>query len=206
MRKYWLKLAGAHELIVVFGGWALGSAPFSHLRGKQDILFVEDYRQLDADLSEIHAYGDLSLLAFSYGVASAAHWIARHGDPFRHKVAVNGTLYPTDPERGIPEDLVRQTAQELSSVSLRRFARRCGAAAPPEEIDISALSDELLAICTRGTSPTIRFDQVWLSTGDRIFPPANMARGWAEGGTTPKRIEAPHAPFARWSHWDEILA
>lgn len=205
MRSCWLSRKDASDIIVVFGGWALGAAPFRHLTGAQDVYFVDDYRLLDNSLPALSSYRSRSLVACSFGVAAVSHWMADHGDPFDHKVAVNGTLYPTNSARGIPMDQVHRTATELSATNLARFARRCGTTVSCDGADIAALQAELLAICARGAAPASRFDKVWLATKDRIFPPANMLRAWAETGVTPNRIEAPHYPFTHWSHWEQVL-
>ncbi|AGT08078.1 pimeloyl-ACP methyl esterase BioG family protein [Paracoccus aminophilus] len=207
MRRLWLRQTGAARLIVIFGGWALGPAPFRHLAGAEDVLFLDDWRSPAEPLPELAAYAQADLLAFSFGVAAAGHWLTDHGDPFAHKVAVNGTFFPSDPTRGISPELIRATADELTSESLARFRRRAGFAdgkdSPP---DLAALRAELLAVAARPPAPACSFDRIWLSERDRIFPPEAMARAWQADAARIRAIAAPHCPFAQWRDWAEVLA
>lgn len=124
MRKLWLDRQGGANLTLVFGGWGLGPAPFAALAGAGDVLFVDDYRDLSDPLPEIGAYERVRLLAYSFGVASAAHWLAGAGVTPEQSVAVNGTLFPADERRGIAPDIVAATADGLTPASFARFCRR----------------------------------------------------------------------------------
>ena len=42
MRRHWLTRDGGAQLTLVFGGWALGPAPFARLTGAADVLVVAD--------------------------------------------------------------------------------------------------------------------------------------------------------------------
>lgn len=206
MSALWLRRSGARELVVIFGGWALGPAPFTHLAGDCDVLFLDDWRALPPrDPAPFADYAASTLLAFSFGVAAAGHWLAARGqDPFTRKIAVNGTLSPASETCGIAPDRVRATAEQLSPQSLARFAERAGAT-PPEAPDLAALRDELQVVIARGPAPDPRFDRILLSRRDRIFPPRAMARAW-QGHPAIREIDAPHSPFAQWSSWSEVLA
>ncbi|KUJ73423.1 biotin synthase [Ruegeria marisrubri] len=205
MQARWLKNSGADEAIAVFGGWAVGPSPFLHLRGPQDVLFVEDYRDLATDLPDLSSYRRVSLLAWSFGVASYAHWQAGRPDPFARKVAVNGTLHPVDRTFGIPPVAMRKTVETLSPGAYQLFlARAFGAAQPQAEMDVEARQQELRAIEARGDAPATAFDRIWIGTKDKIFPPANMRRAWE--GQDVREIPAPHAPFERFETWEEMFA
>lgn len=210
MRTQWLQHRDADRLIVIFGGWALGPAPFAHLTGAEDVLFVEDWRLLDHDLSECGAYARCDLIAHSFGVAAAGHWLAAQTakdrpDPFTRKIAINGTLDPCHEQRGIPPELVRATADQLDLENLRRFCKRAGAPAPTAP-DIRALRAELRAVLARGPAPSPGFDRIWLGQGDRIFPPAALALGWQDQHLPITWLKAGHTPFSLWQHWSEVLA
>ncbi len=213
MRKLWLERGGARNLVVIFGGWALGPAPFAHLAGESDVLFLDDWRELPRDLGdlpELAPYSERHLLAFSFGVAAAGHWLAQlPQDPFTRKVAVNGTLSPCCADCGIAPAQVEATAEALTAQSLARFAARAGANAP-EEPALDALRAELLAVLARGPAPDpafcTGFDRIWVSRRDRIFPAHATARGWAGRAAEIREIDAPHTPFALWRNWAEILA
>lgn len=205
MEVRWLKQTGSPEAIVVFGGWAVGPEVFDNLAGDQDILFVSDYRDLSADLPDLSGYEQVSLLAWSFGVAAYGHW--QHGrlDPFQRRIAVNGSLTPVDRERGIPPVVMQKTIETLSAASYLRFITRVfGAGQPEAAIDIAARQEELRAVAARGAAPDPGFDHVWISEKDKIFPAANLKRAWA--GHSISSLAAPHMPFAEFSRWQELLA
>lgn len=194
-----------NEAIVVFGGWAIGAGVFGHLTGPYDVLFVGDYRDLDADLPDLSGYDCVSLVAWSFGIASYAHWQQGRGDPFVRKVAVNGTLTPVDRSTGVPPVAMTKTMHSLSPESYQLFlARAFNAQQPEAQIDTCARRDELQMIETRGDAPDMAFDRVWISTADKIFPTANQIRAWP--GDVVRKIQAPHASFGHFRTWQELLA
>ncbi|MBY6141781.1 DUF452 family protein [Leisingera daeponensis] len=204
MEFRWLKQDSAAEAIVVFGGWAVGPEVFWHLDGPQDILFASDYTDLGADLPDLSGYGQVSLLAWSFGVAAYAHWQTGRPDPFLHKAAVNGSLQPVNRGAGIPPAVFRRTVETLSLESYQQFLGRVfGASQEAEVLDVEARRAELLAVERRGDAPQMRFGRVWISSGDKIFPPANLVRAWA--GQNVSHLEASHAPFDRFSLWEELF-
>lgn len=195
MKSHWLAQTGAPDLILIFGGWALGAAPFAGLTGDQDLLFYEDYRDLDLPAPDRSTYETVSVLAYSFGVAAALHWLDQTGFAPDHLVAINGTPCPADPGKGIAPDRVRATAEGLSEASFARFCRRAGVDTPPP-IDIPARREELITIADRGPAAPRRFDKIWISTNDRIIPPAAQRAAWADQVDRVTEIDAPHMPFA----------
>ncbi len=205
MQARWLKRNGGSEVIVVFGGWAVGADCLSHLAGPQDVLFVDDYRDPSLDLPDISAYARRRLLAWSFGVAAYGHWRDGRADPFTRKTAIAGTMSPVDDRLGIPTAVVDQTRAALTEDSFASFQRRCfGQRVAPVPLDIPARQDELAAVASRGAAPETQFDAIILPTRDRIFPPANMARAWAGQAGRIQQIDAPHAPFGQWQSWDDM--
>ncbi|MFW8594689.1 pimeloyl-ACP methyl esterase BioG family protein [Cribrihabitans neustonicus] len=204
MEVRWLKQEGAEEAIVVFGGWAIGPEVFDHLKGPEDILFVSGYSDLRADLPDLSSYRRVRLLAWSFGVASYAHWQQGRADPFAAKVAVNGSLQPVSRAAGIAPLTFRKTAENLSLDSYQQFLTRAfGVPQPARMLDVEARRAELIAVEQRGDAPRLPFDRVWISEDDRIFPPASLSRAWA--GLPVRRIKAPHVPFAHFSAWEELF-
>ena len=206
MRRHWLNRDGGPLLTLVFGGWALGPALFAPLTGAKDVLVVDDYRTLDDALPEIGDYDDVRLMAYSFGVATAAHWLAAHTLHCTRMAAVNGTLFPVDVERGIAPETVAATADGLNAASFSRFCRRAGAERLVQEIDFGAAADELRAITVRGAAPDTCFDRVWISDNDRIIPTRAQDAAWAGRDTAIRRIPAAHQPFRAgqtWAEWFE---
>ena len=205
MEIRWLKQNKAADVIVVFGGWAVGPDVFAHLAGPQDLLFASDYRNLDAELPDLSGYQSVTLVAWSFGVAAYAHWQKDRTDPFDRKIAVNGTLAPVDEARGIPPAVLAKTAEGLSEQSFAQFLRRTfNAPQPPRSIDVEARRAELHAVAARGAAPAVAFDQVWLSGRDRIFPPVNQHRAW-DGATLRELPTAAHAPFDKFESWQGVI-
>lgn len=206
MEVRWLKRKQAGEAIVIFCGWAVGPGVFDHLAGAQDLVFVSDYRNLDADLPDLSGYDNVTLLAWSFGVAAYAHWQEGRADPFDRKVAVNGTLTPVDEARGIPPAIMAKTAEGLNEQSFAQFLRRTfNTRQPPHAVDIGARRAELHAVAARGTAPTVHFDQVWIAGRDRIFPPENQHRAW-DGATIRELPAAAHAPFDHFDSWQALIS
>ncbi|OUS39120.1 biotin synthase [Rhodobacterales bacterium 56_14_T64] len=194
-----------NEAIVVFGGWAIGAGVFDHLTGPYDVLFASDYRDLDAGLPDLSGYDRVSLVAWSFGIASYAHWQQGRGDPFVRKVAVNGTLTPVHRTTGVPPVAMTKTMQTLSPESYQLFlARAFNAQQPEEQIDVSARRDELQKIEARGDAPDMAFDRVWIGSADKIFPTANQFRAWPTD--VARQIKASHASFGHFRTWQELLA
>jgi len=204
MRRHWVQRAGTSDLILVFGGWALGPAPFAQLTGAGDVLVVDGYSDLDDALPERTQYDRVDLLAFSFGVASAAHWMAATGCVPTHLTAVSGTLAPADADIGIPPDRIRATADGLCDDSFARFCRRAGLTGPAPVIDIAAARAELHAVIHRGPAPRTMFDRIWIPTRDRIIPTSAQEAAWTGQQPAIRRSPGPHVPFRKgqgWADW-----
>lgn len=205
MKTQWLQRNGADALILVFGGWALGAAPFAHLNGVADVLLLSDYRTLDFDPEPLRPYARRSLIAYSFGVAVAGHVLRSAELAFDRRVAVCGSLHPADERFGIPPERVRQTAEQLTETSLRQFARRAGSPLPAHS-EIPALRDELHAVIARGAAPDPSFDRIWLGRNDRIFPPENLEAAWRDQSDQVRLLDTGHNPFSAFADWRDLLA
>ncbi|MGI9369180.1 MAG: pimeloyl-ACP methyl esterase BioG family protein [Ruegeria sp.] len=203
MRRHWLAQKGGPELTLVFGGWALGPTPFEGLRGAGDVLFLDDYRDINDDVSETAQYDRTRVLAYSFGVASAAHWLGLTSRQTSRLAAVNGTLYPADEHRGIAPDTVAATADGLNEASFARFCRRAGFDNEPPALDIPAAQAELRMIAERGPAPTTAFDRIWISDRDRIIPRIAQDTAWSEQADAVRHIPGSHQPFVAGQTWQE---
>lgn len=205
MQHQWLKRTPeASQVIVIFGGWAIGAEAFAHLKTTADILYVSDYRDLAADLPEVQHYETRVLVAWSFGVASYCHWQQGRVDIFDRKIALNGSMTPIDRLSGILPRNMQKTIDTLSFESFQIFLTRCyGQEQPHQPIDVSARKAELIAVQTRDyTNAAQNWDKIWISRHDKIFPLTNMQRAW------PQRLnvlDGPHVPFAAWTSWDEVI-
>lgn len=206
MKRRWLIHSGTENVLVVFGGWALGGAPFVGIEATSDVLLVQDYTRLDDPLSDLDDYKHISLIAFSFGVASAAHWLDQTGRQPDRLIAVSGTLSPADSERGIAPDMIRATAEQLSADSFAKFCRRAGLDGPAPEIDIEAARAELYAVIERGPAPDPGFNRIWIPQRDRIIPTRAQEAAWEAHQEATRTIPGGHVPFRNGQSWEEWVA
>ncbi len=185
----------------MFGGWALGAAPFAGMTGDQDVLLVDDYTRLDDSVPVLAEYDRVCLMAFSFGVASAAHWLNQTGFRPTRLVAVSGTLFPADAQRGIAPDMIRATADQLTTDSFTRFCRRAGLETAAPQIDFDAARNELHAVIARGPAPAYKFDRIWIPQRDRIIPTRAQEAAWVSQQDAIRSIPAPHTPFRAGQDW-----
>ena len=203
MRSRWLAGQGeATEIVVVFGGWAAGAAPLTHLCGGRDVLFVWDWRDLDAGLPLLAGYRRRYLVAWSFGVAAYAHWQEGRSLGFERRVAICGSPVPVDRRLGIPPMAFARTRDRVSREVLAAFLDQAGVA-PLDAPDIAALREELDAVAARGAAPPCDWDAAVVASRDHVFPAANLQRAFARVPT--HVVDAPHAPFGLWRDWDEVL-
>ncbi|MES0864894.1 pimeloyl-ACP methyl esterase BioG family protein [Ruegeria sp. SCPT10] len=204
MKRQWLFRADSASLTVVFGGWAVGAAAFAGLSSDGAVLLVEDYTRLDDPLPELAQYDEVTLVSFSFGVASAAHWMAQTGFIPTRQIAISGTLWPADKDKGIAPDLIRATAENLSDDSFVKFCRRAGLKTPAPAIDIKAARAELGAIVERGPAPDAQFDRIWIPKRDRIIPTQAQVLAWDSQPHAIRYVPTPHFPFEvgqSWADW-----
>lgn len=204
MKQQWLQQSDNDKLIIIFGGWALGSTPFKHLTAQSDILLLSDYRDLSFSLELIRQYRHCNLIAYSFGIAAAGHALGAMPIEFTRKIAVCGSLFPCDDKRGISSATVRKMADDLTEQSLSRFAARAGGALP-ENMDLKVLQDELYVTIARGAAPYLQFDKVWLGRKDRIFSKENLQQAWIDQTEKTQWLEAGHNPFPLFETWEELL-
>ena len=200
-----IRSESSDKLILIYAGWGMDWRPFRNLRRDgYDIAVVWDYRLFDIDWSFTAPYGEICLIAWSFGVYASemtSHFI---NPKVTRRIAVCGTVTPVDRRLGIPPQIFEGTLKGLCAASLRKFYRRmCGSRENFElfcenlpERDIDSLRDELLAIhpgpLLKVEPVGARWDFAIIGRDDAIFPPANQWRAWA---STPHTVCAcPHMP------------
>ncbi|SHG82451.1 pimeloyl-ACP methyl esterase BioG family protein [Cognatishimia maritima] len=204
MQARWLQRNDANDVLVCFGGWAIGAEPLQPLKTDTDVLFVDDYRDLVA-LPDLSGYTTRTVVAYSFGVAAFAHWLQANEDPFDRKIAINGSPTPIDRRLGIHPKIFARTCEHLSHETFQDFVALCYGEPQPEQlIDIAARHAELLAVAARGPAPSPDFDRIWISSEDRIFPAANLNAVFRPQAARIQQIDASHVPFEHWQSWDEV--
>lgn len=202
MKQLFIKKEGNPRLLLFFAGWGSDENLFRYAVPEgYDYLLCFDYRTLDFDYSLLAGYREIRLLAWSMGVWVAGETLKDREYPWQMKLAVNGTPYPIDDRRGIPEQIFQGTLEHFSEPTLVRFRRRiCGTAeqvkvflshCPYRTVD--ELGEELAALeklIKSAGSPSFGWDRAIIGTRDKIFPPASQEEAWK--GTEVLKAEVEH--------------
>lgn len=187
---------GNRRLLLLYAGWAMDSRPFSSLSYPgYDVAVVWDYTDLESPLPISDDYCEICLIAWSYGVYAAAVTLGGFSSRITRRIAVNGTMYPIDGNRGIPENVFDATLNSMDSRNLRKFYRRmfqdkdCFArfweVSPRRSTDDVVLELKSFGHHVRSGSHSgqaFRWDYAIIGRNDAIMPPCNQRAAW-EGVT-----------------------
>lgn len=154
-----------------------------------DLLVCYDYRNLDFDYSLLQAYTDMRLVGWSMGVWAASQVFGKNRLNIKKSIAINGTNYPVDDNRGISRTVFKGTLNGLTNATLRKFQRRmCGSAealdgflnrAPRRDVD--ELREELRRIgeLSQELAPSsFVWSKAVIGNKDHIFTPTNQQQSW----------------------------
>lgn len=192
----------SENLLLLFAGWASEPGLLRHFRpGNSDLMLCYDYRNLHFDAEPLRQYAGVQVVGWSFGVAVAAYSLSTLNLPnIKDSVAVNGTMFPIDEQRGISPEIFHTTLQHLSEDNLDRFRRRmCGGATAyaqafnfTTERTFASCKRELEALAKLFATPTPSFDwdRAYIGNADRIFTPENQICAWQHVPTI--RIDEPH--------------
>lgn len=199
-------------LILFFAGWGMDKEPFrptpkEAASAPSDVLICYDYRTPEFDVTLLEGYTAITLIGWSMGVFMASHILSAYPNlPLTKRMAINGTCYPIDAERGIPPAIFAGTLQALNEVTLQKFNRRmCGSAEAfrafsthaPHRL-VEELKEELLAIeqlysisvsisenrtRTFDGNSSFSWDVALIGLNDQIFPPAHQVAAWQANKT-----------------------
>lgn len=189
------------RLILIFAGWSTDADFYAEVRmGGYDVMVVWDYSDLDFPEHLLKGYTTVCLFAWSLGVFAASVSLPWHR--ISMAVAVNGTPFPTDDLKGIPENIFLATLERLDERNLLKFRKRMGGkrfggiAERFKDNNVEALKEELRNIHEEAGKPVPQgvWDRVIISSEDMVFPPRNMMKAW-EGyplGPEIMTADAPH--------------
>ena len=135
------------------------------------------------------------------GVWVAGQILSGRTYPWEMKLAVNGTPFPIDDQRGIAEAVFHGTLENFSDATLARFRRRiCGGAGQVKEFlshqpyrTTEELKGELAALeheVGKALPAALGWDKAIIGLCDKIFIPANQRAAWK--GTEVMEMEAEH--------------
>ncbi len=215
MRYHWLNKQNNDKLVIFFCGWSFDYVPFERLDcGKNDVLCVYDYSEM-LPLSLAYEYKQISLITWSMGVYIA--YLLRDELPnFDRKIAINGTPFPVDDEKGIPRRTFELTLKYVDSGLQGKFQQNLFK--KPEEYEKYLLSPVRRSIGNRAgelavldkfiKSQTIEYSKFYdcaiISDADKIIPTRNQVKCW-EGQANIVMLDSGHFPFYEFNSWDEIL-
>lgn len=217
MKQQWLKKTDdASNVIVFFSGWGFDASIVQNLNIEEEtnVLFINDYRNLDHELPTLDHYQHRCLIAWSFGVAAYNVWqqqSSTHHAAFDYHVAINGSVTAVDRKTGIPDIVMQKTIDTLSTESFQVFAKKCIDPLDPQinstfDIDVDARKEELQQIQQWQLPDSgFQWDKIWISRQDKIFPIRNLQRAWQNQKDRIELIDAAHAPFHYWQNWHDIL-
>jgi len=210
------------KLLIFFAGWGANETPFKDYRpAHHDYMICYDYRDLSFDPQVLNGYERVTIIGWSMGVWAASQVMGRlYNENYklpiiRAAIAINGTPYPIDEERGIPAAIYHGTLEGLTSASLHKFLRRmCANSAEFKKFlaitprrPLKELREELVAIeemYTTQTAYPFSWDEIVISTEDRIIPPENQKRVWT-GRDNPYMSSYHSLLTIETSHYDSEL-
>jgi ubiquinone/menaquinone biosynthesis C-methylase UbiE len=209
MNKLYLNNGEASRLILIFLGWGFPPEAFSRLeKSGYHILLVSGYDD-SFSLSEVETfiqaqratdatprYEEVVVIGWSFGVKAAELFLAQSKLPITLRLAVNGTEFHIDDERGIPQTIFNGTLEGLTDKSLSKFLlRSCGSKQLYDELfdnqgaeyaarNLETLRSQLRWFATLPPVPATPDRHLWdkaiIGTNDRIFPAQNQEKAWAD--------------------------
>ena len=225
MKTAWIRKEGAEKLLLFFNGWGMDARLGAHLLGESrseefshDLLLCYDYRTLDLAkevMVDLAHYKEITIIAWSFGV-----WVAQHSalPPITKAIAINGTLYPVNAEKGIAPEVFQATLSGWSEENRHRFNRRmCGSSealslfstmfpdrtAADQKEELMHLKEYVQATGT--TTAAWSYDHAIIGGRDLVFPAQQQYQAW-KGVPQTVISDMPHFPFFHFSTLQEVVA
>lgn len=194
--------APTDHLILFFAGWAMDWRPFDSISYPgYDVAVAYDYEDFECeDIERLKGYGEIVVVAWSFGVAGACVFCSNHPDlHITRSVAINGTMWPVHDTMGIPGAIFDGTLRGLNDRNLRKFYRRMFGDVDSfnrfvdtmPRRDMDNIMEELRVFADLSV-PEMRWDAAYVGLEDRILPAHNQLIAWEHAGVTVKSIDAPH--------------
>lgn len=216
MRIEWLNKSGSDRVILFFNGWGMDARAVSHLSVHCDVLMCYDYRSLqEAILPPLTEYREIHVIAWSMGVWAAANLLPAAGIQPDSLIGLNGTEYPVNDLWGIPVRIYQLTERGMSEEGRDKFLNRMFDGV--EELTlfvhhkplrkIEEVCEELcqIRIQSTGLQNTLKWDKIYISDKDVIFPVANQQKWWQERVEVLRSLPGGHYPFYQFESWKQII-
>ncbi|MGL5260834.1 MAG: pimeloyl-ACP methyl esterase BioG family protein [Bacteroides sp.] len=190
MNLYWHTKENNKNLILIFNGWGCDEHILVGVhKNHYDLLLLSDYSDLDHSfLREIELYESIVVIAWSFGVTIANYFLS-YLSGVSLAIAVNGTVYPVDNDKGIPTPIFQATLQGFSALTSHKFfLRMMGGAKNLKRYELllpkRSISDQQKELnqfrkwAALNTSISTKWSQVIIGMNDLIFPLQNMQKAW----------------------------
>lgn len=214
MRIEWLAKNNTSRVVLFFNGWGMDKRVVGHLNNACDVAVLSDYRSLEIpDMGSLKNYKEMDVIAWSMGVWAAANSIETYRLHPQHAIALNGTERPVDDCYGIPCKIYRLTENGMNEQGYKKFLLRIFGDGKEKFLfvekplrKIEEMREELELIRKQSgiAQKMIKWDRVYISEKDLIFPVAQQTAWWKEK-TMVRFLEGGHYPFGHFKDWDTII-
>lgn len=216
MRIEWIQRKGSGVLLVFFNGWGMDSQSVAHLSAPYDLAVCSDYRSLECEGETIcfSDYHTVYVVAWSMGVWAAANTLPDWQVEPDKCVALNGTELPIDNQYGIPVRSYELTERGMTEAGREKFfARMFVNKAEYESFSVNkprrTLTEQVEELrFIHRLSPEhkncIKWNKVFISEKDLIFPPENQMHWWRERASV-TLLPGGHYPFYAFRNWEELV-
>lgn len=215
MRIDWLRRDGSGALLVFFNGWGMDTGAVAHLQGNMNVAVCSDYRSLDTgEVPCFSDYDSVYIAAWSMGVWAAANTVPGWRVRVEKAVALNGTECPIDDRYGIPVRNYELTERGMTEQGREKFFSRMFAdkagyesfSAHASRRNLPEQVEELrrIHLLSSERKDRMKWDRVFISGKDLIFPAENQARWWRERASA-VLLAGGHYPFYEFRSWEEVL-
>lgn len=217
MQKTWLKKNDNSNCIIYFNGWGMDKNAIEHLNTDgYDLCMFSQFNEIKEVENEFQNYEKTYLVAWSLGVWVAARSLENSGINFEKSMAINGTLSPIDPQKGIQPRVFEMTLEGWNERNRNKFNVRVmggqeayfNQANRLPERNVSEQKEELFFLqqdIKSNKMPNFRFSSVVIGRDDMIFLAKNQWNAWSGKAKVTERHLA-HYPFAVFQNWADIIA
>ena len=212
MKQIFLNGKQGSVLKLFFSGYGQDPEPFMPLCGKTSVAMVYDYEDMNFNEDEYADFEKIELIAWSIGVMVSSY-ILRDSQlllKIRKRIAVNGTpdgIAFDASAAGLPCKLWHQTYENMDELGKERFIKNMLGAKTDYYLShlpkrtVASCKHELLALYefrkAQSGSFDFHFDEAYIGTKDKIFPPLILRKAFDSGKTSVIK--------GAWPHFDQEL-